>query len=147
MRTLFIIVFGLMSTGIYTLKKQHDMTNSEIVEKFLDGFNNPTKIQQSIDLLAEDYQFKNPLTETHSKAAFVTLAQQIGAVLTGINIIQIAENGVWVAAYYEFKSALPGLESNIAAEWFRLENGKIQESRLIYDASEWRKVYAQMEGR
>lgn len=29
-------------------------------------------------------------------------------------------------------------------EWFRVENGKIQESHLIYDASEWKKVFDKM---
>ena len=84
------------------------------------------------------------MVELNSKAEFITLAQEIGKVLTGVNLISTAENGDWVATYYEFKSSVPGLESNIASEWFRIEEGIIQESHLIYDASEWRKVYTQM---
>ncbi|MEL7124275.1 MAG: nuclear transport factor 2 family protein [Bacteroidota bacterium] len=61
-----------------------------------------------------------------------------------MEIIEIAENGDWVAVFYEFKSSIPGVESNMATEWFRVEDGKIKESLLIYDASEWRKVYAKM---
>ena len=126
-------------------KRNKKMTNQEIVTKFLDGFNQPEKIQESLDLLADDYKFKNPMVELTSKAEFVQLAQQIGAVLTGVNVIEVAENGKLVAAYYEFTSDIPGVESNLATEWFRIEKGRIQESHLIYDASEWRKVYANME--
>ena len=39
----------------------------------------------------------------------------------------------------------PGVEVNPATEWFRVEDGMIKESHLVYDASQWRKVYAAME--
>jgi len=121
------------------------MTNQEIVEKFLNGFNNPAQIQESLDLLTDDYKFKNPMVELNSKTEFIALAHEIGAVITGIKIINITEKDNWVATFYDFKSSIPGLESNRASEWFRLENGMIKESHLIYDTSEWRKFYAQME--
>ncbi|HDZ05680.1 nuclear transport factor 2 family protein [Maribacter sp.] len=121
------------------------MTNQEIVKKFLNGFNNSAKFKESLDLLADDYKFKNPMVELNSKVEFTKLAQEIGKVITGIEIIHTSENGNWVATVYNFKSSIPGLESNIASEWFRLENGIIKESHLIYDASEWRKFYEQME--
>lgn len=142
----FLIAIVFFSNSIYSQQNQdYKMTNKEIVLKFLDGFNNPSQIQASLNLLAEDYKFKNPMVELNSKAEFIRLAQEIGTVLTGLEVIGVAEDGDWVATFYKFKSSIPGLESNIASEWFRLENGMIKESRLIYDASEWRKVYAQME--
>jgi hypothetical protein len=39
----------------------------------------------------------------------------------------------------------PVWSANAATEWFRVVNGQIKASNLIYDASAWRKVYAQME--
>ncbi len=84
------------------------------------------------------------MVRLQSKAEFLELAQAIGQVLTGVNIIRSAQNGDWVAVYYEFKSSILGLESNIATEWFRVKDNMIQESQLIYDASEWRKFYEQM---
>lgn len=137
-----IILFS-MSLNAQQLQNT-DMTNQEIVKKFLNGFNDPAQIQESLDLLAEDYKFKNPMVSLNSKAEFIALAQEIGAVITGINIMNISENGNWVATFYDFRSSIPGLESNEASEWFRLENGVIKESYLIYDASEWRKFYVQM---
>ncbi|WP_437397923.1 hypothetical protein [Flagellimonas lutimaris] len=121
------------------------MTNQEIVIKFLSGFNNPEMIEDSLSLLDDDYKFKNPMVELGSKKEFIALAREIGAVLTNLNIMYTAQNGEWVAAYYEFRSSLPGVESNMASEWFRVENGIIKESHLIYDATNWRKIYAQME--
>lgn len=124
--------------------QSNDMTNQQIVKKFLNGFNNPAQIQESLALLADDYKFKNPMVELNSKAEFITLAKEIGAVITGVDIINICENGNWVATFYNFKSSISGLESNTASEWFRLEKGIIKESHLIYDTSEWQKFYEQM---
>ena len=120
------------------------MSNQEVVEKFLNGFNDTTKFGESLALLAEDYQFRNPMVQLHSKAAFMALAQEMAKVLTAVNIIRSAENGDWVAVLYEFKSAVQGLEHNLGTEWFRVKDGIIQESHLMYDASEWRKFYEKM---
>ncbi|WP_108866737.1 nuclear transport factor 2 family protein [Aquimarina aquimarini] len=140
---ILLLVVGLLASSMYSQQKD-TMTNQEIVKKFLNGFNDPARIQESLRVLADDYKFKNPMVELNSKAEFIVLAQEIGTVLTGVNVINTAENGNWVAAYYEFKSSIPGLESNMASEWFRLEKGIIQESHLIYDASGWRKIYEQI---
>jgi len=83
------------------------------------------------------------LIKLNSKAEFIPLAHQIAQVLTGVNVLNVAGHGNWVAVLYEFTSEIPGVESNIATEWFRIEGGLIVESQLIYDASEWRKVYEQ----
>ncbi len=145
MKCVFIIGFIMCTINSYAQQIQSNiMTNQQIVEKFLNGFNVPSEIQESLNLLADDYKFKNPMVELNSKEEFIALAQEIGAVIKGIDIINISENGDWVATFYNFKSSIPGLESNIASEWFRLENGIIKESHLIYDASEWRKFYEQM---
>ncbi|WP_298321186.1 nuclear transport factor 2 family protein [uncultured Aquimarina sp.] len=122
--------------------KSTAMTNQEIVIKFLNGFNNLKEIQESLDLLADNYRFKNPMVELNSKEEFIVLAKQIGAVITGIEIINIAENKNWTAVFYDFKSSVKGLESNTGTEWFRIEDGLIKESNLIYDTAEWRKFYA-----
>ncbi|MEO0339418.1 MAG: nuclear transport factor 2 family protein [Bacteroidota bacterium] len=139
-----LIAMGLFSQHIYS-QKQGNMTKQQIVEVFLAGFNDQSKIQTSLELLAEDYHFKNPMVELQSKEAFIALAKEMGKVLTGVEVIRYAADGEWVAAFYTFQSAIPGLERNLATEWFRIENGMIQESHLIYDASAWRKVYEQME--
>lgn len=142
-----LTILGLtLITGILYAQNRNTMSNQEVVETFLNGFNDPTKIQASLDLLTDDYEFENPMVHLTSKAEFIGLAVEMGKVLTGVEIQNIASSGEWVAVSYIFKSEIPGLESNFATEWFKVENGKITESRLIYDASEWRKVYAQMEG-
>ena len=146
MKYVFIIGIAMFSiTGYSQQNQSKNMKNQEIVEKFLNGFNNLAQIQESLDLLADDYKFKNPIVELNSKTEFIALAKQIGAVITGIDIINVAENGNWVAVFYDFQSSVEGLESNTATEWFRVEDGLIRESNLIYDTVEWRKFYAKME--
>lgn len=145
MKYVFITGIIMFSINGYAQQNQNsNMTNQEIVKKFLNGFNNPTQIQESLDLLTDDYKFKNPMVELNSKTEFIELAKQIGAVITGIEIINTAENGNWVAVFYDFKSSVEGLETNIATEWFKVEDGLIKESNLIYDTSEWRNFYAEM---
>ncbi len=141
MKYLLVFAMAMVSYKSYSQQKNSNMTNQEIVKKFLNGFNNPSKIKASLDLLADDYHFQNPTVKLSSKAEFIALAKDIGAVITGIQLINISEKDDWVATFYEFKSSVPGLESNIASEWFRLENGMIKESHLVYDASGWRKFY------
>jgi|GEM_PF-1445391 len=143
-----LIVAGCASRPSSSTATAHEdtaMSNEDTVRKFLNGFNDPSKIQESLDLLADDYRFKNPMVELHSKAEFIPLAQNIGAVLTGVELTRTAAHGEWVAAFYIFKSEIPGVQVNHATEWFRLEDGMIKESHLIYDASAWRKVYADMQ--
>jgi len=67
------------------------------------------------------------------------MAKQIGAVISGIEIVNIDKNGNWITAFYDFKSLTQGLESNKGTESFRIEDGLIKELILIYGTSEWRK--------
>ena len=106
------------------------MTNKEIVKKFLEGFNDKTKIEASLACLADDYRFKDPMVEHHSKQEFLKTAQEIGSLLEGVHIHRLAEDGDWVGVFYEF--IIAG-KSHRASEWFRLEDGMIKESTLMYD--------------
>ena len=120
------------------------MTDTEIVAKFLAGFNDPSQLQKAIALLDDNYKFKDPTVEHNSKAEFLVTAQELGKVLTGVEILRMAKNEEWVVVMYNFKSSIKGLENNFGTEWFKVKNGKIVESQLIYDATEWRKVFAQL---
>ncbi len=119
------------------------MISTEMVKTFLEGFNDPTKMKASFDLLADDYHFTNPIMETHSKAEFIQLAKKIGGVIEGIQIIATAESRDWVATFYEIQTKVSGLEKTDGSEWFRIVDGKITESYLVYDATAWRTLYAQ----
>ena len=145
LKFVILITLGLQAGCIYSQQNSENMSNQEIVNTFMNGFNDPAQIQTSLSLLAEDYHFKNPMVQLRSKAEFLQLAQEISQVLTGVHIIQSTEDGDWVAVLYEFYSNIPGLETNTATEWFRVEDGMIQESHMIYDASEWRRFYEQMQ--
>ncbi len=144
-KLLFLVVILLGTTANSQTKNRNKMTNTEIVQTFLAGFNNPEKLPESLALLADSYHFKDPIAEQNSKAEFIEAAKELGKVLTGVEILKIAENGQWVGVFYNFKSNIPGLENNMGSEWFRVENGLIQESELVFDATEWRKVFAQMQ--
>ena len=84
------------------------------------------------------------MVELSSKEEFILLAKLIGPVITVIEIRNIPEDGDQIAISYKFKSSVKGLESNTGTEWFRIEDRLIQESNLIYDTADWRKLFAQM---
>ncbi|MEL6254867.1 MAG: nuclear transport factor 2 family protein [Bacteroidota bacterium] len=139
-----ILPFFLGNVAFGQGKKK--LSNVQIVEKFFEGMNDPSKIQASLDLLTDDYAFKNPLVQLKSKGEFIALAGEIGKAVTGVKLKYIAENDQnEVVVLYEFTSSLPGMESNFATEWFWLKDSKIIASHMIYDTTEWRKVYTQME--
>ncbi|MEM9327792.1 MAG: nuclear transport factor 2 family protein [Bacteroidota bacterium] len=141
----FILTMGILLTSQVALSQKATTKKEKLVVQFLDGFTDPAQWEGSLALLANDYTFRNPMVSLTSKDEFVVLAAQIAQVVTAININQIVGQGNWVAVRYEFQTAIPGVTSNLATEWFRVEKGLIHESHLIYDASEWRKVYAQMQ--
>ncbi len=136
-----IMIFSISATA---QQKQITMTKEAIVTTFLMGFDDPSKITESINLLADSYHFTSPTGNSNSKAEFLEEAKAVSDMLTGLVINKIAVNGNWVAVNYTFKSEIKGLEITTGNEWFRVENGKIQESHLIYDASEWKKVFENM---
>ena len=96
MKIALLTVFGLFSGYLYSQQNHDTMDNQTIVETFLHGFNDPTKIPGSLALLADNYKFSNPMVDLRSKAEFIGLAQEIGKVVTGVELISIAENGSWV---------------------------------------------------
>ena len=100
---------GLLSSSIYSQENQVNMTNQEVVAQFLEGFNDPTKIQASLALLADDYRFQNPMVQLNSKVEFIALAQEMGKVLTGVEIIRSAADGEWVSVSYELQVCHPWL--------------------------------------
>ena len=145
--TSFFFIFSFFFVQAEAYSQTHinpTLSNTDIVLQFFEGVNQPEKIQASLDLLTDDYKFTNPMVSLSSKVEFINLMMEIGKVVTEVEMLHTSEEGDWVATFYIFKSNVPGVESNYASEWFRIENGKIQESKMIYDATKWRAIYAQM---
>ena len=141
-KNVLIIGMILVSINAHAQKSETSMTKEVIVTTFLRGFDEPSKISESLDLLSNNYHFTSPTDENNSKAEFIEAAKELAQILTGLKINKIAVSGDWVVANYTFKSSIKGLENSVGNEWFRVKNGKIQESHLVYDASEWRKFFA-----
>lgn len=120
------------------------MTNKEIVTTFLKGFNDPDQLDGALTLLAKDYCFNGPMSKASNREEFTIIAKQLSALLKGLKVLRIMEDGDWVSVGYEFYTDLPNLKSTQGSEWFRLESGLIKESHLVYDATGFHKLYDQM---
>lgn len=119
------------------------MTNKEIVTKFLEGFNDPNQLDGALTLLAKDYCFNGPMSNASNREEFTIIAKQLSALLKGLKVLRIMEDGDWVSVGYEFYTDLPDLERTHGSEWFMLENELIKESHLVYDATGFNKLYEQ----
>lgn len=139
-----IIGITLISININAQKISTTIAKETIVSNFLNGFNDPSKILESFALLTDDYHFTSPTGNENSKVEFIESVKKLKGILTGVDIKKIAINGNWVVVNYVFKSSIKGLEESVGNEWFRVENGKIQESHLTYDATEWKRVFKNM---
>ena len=144
-KTKFISLCILLTITYCSRAQTHhsQMTNQTVVNTFLAGFNDINKVGQSFALLAENYHFTDPTTTVNSKAEFLELSKALAEVLTGVEVVRMAESGNWVSVHYIFKSSVPGLEVNKANEWFRIKDGIIQESHLIFDATHWRTILSE----
>lgn len=81
-----IIGITIVSINANAQKNQTEMTKEVIITRFLNGFNDPLKIQESLDLLTNDYQFTSPTGNSNSKTEFIEAVQELANVLTGVDI-------------------------------------------------------------
>ena len=120
------------------------MTNKEIAEAYLNAFN--TKDHATMrSLVHDDFSFHGPLMQHDSADSFFAAMQGMGDMFAGLQLHGTAQDGDWVGSYYIFKSTVPGLEETHTSEWFNIIDGKIKTSYVVYDATKWREVMAQME--
>ncbi len=119
------------------------MTNTAIVKQYLEAFGNKD-METARKLVADSFKFNGPMQQHESANAFFEAMEGFVPMVAGIDLVGTAENGEWVGTYYNFRATVPGLENTTTSEWFRVADGKIQESHLVFDASNWRKMMENM---
>jgi ketosteroid isomerase-like protein len=101
-----------------------------------DAFDGPTLRE----ILAPDLVFEGPLAGHRVGAeGFIRGVQAVGAACRSFTLIQQVQQGNDVAVLYECELTRPA-GTHRFAEFFRIENGRIQSINLVYDGTEWRKL-------
>jgi ketosteroid isomerase-like protein len=92
-----------------------------------------------LELLAPDLLFEGPLIGRRTGAeALVPGVERFAKSVTAFRLIQELCSGNEVAVLYDCDLTRPA-GTHRFAEFFRVENGRITELRLLFDATEYRK--------
>ena len=101
-----------------------------------DAFDEPTLR----DILAPDLVFDGPLAGHRIGAeGFIRGVQAVGAACKSFGVLQQLVQGNEMAVLYDCELTRPA-GTHRFAEFFRIENGRIQSINLLYDGTEWRKL-------
>jgi hypothetical protein len=89
-------------------------------------------------ILAPDMIFEGPVAGHRVGAEpFITALGRIAAALTDVRMIRQFQSGNEAVALYDADLTKPEGTFRFA-EYFRIENGKIQEIKLVFDATKFR---------
>jgi ketosteroid isomerase-like protein len=91
--------------------------------------------------LADDLDFRGSIDTFNKADDFVVALTQFQHMLRGVAVLQSYFNEAGAALLYDCETAGPAGVIR-TAEFFTVKNGKIAEIRLIFDATELRKLMA-----
>ena len=95
------------------------------------------------ELFSEDLTFHGPLSRAENLDEFMAILKQMSEM---VEVEGLEFKGLFVDGYgngcavYDFITSKPKRMRTECAELFHIEEGKIKEIRLIYDAREWEKI-------
>ena len=97
---------------------------------------------QDTSLLNDDFNFIGPVDQTTGVADFMKLNESFFPLVSDMRMLQQFENGNDVCSIYELDINIPSGESLTlkVADWVKVENGKMVEERIYYDAREYAAV-------
>lgn len=91
-------------------------------------------------VLAPGLVFEGPLAGHRVGAeGFIRGVRDVSSALTSFRLLQRLDRGDEVAVLYDCDLTRPS-GTHRFAEFFRIDNGCIQQVRLLYDGTEWRKL-------
>jgi ketosteroid isomerase-like protein len=117
------------------------MTAQELVSAYYDSWTHGAFDEERLQaILAEDLVFEGPLAGHRVGAeGFIRGVHGVAQALKEFRLIQRLDNGDEVSVLYECDLTRPN-GTHRFAEFFRVENGRIQAINLLYDGTEWRKL-------
>lgn len=98
---------------------------------------------QDPSLLAEDFRFLGPVDQTTGVEAFMQLNAGFFPLMTEMSMLKQFEQGNDVCSIYEIDlKALSGTSLTLhIADWVMVNEGKLVEERIYYDAREYARVF------
>jgi ketosteroid isomerase-like protein len=105
---------------------------AEVVERYQRAFGSGD-IETARSLLADDLHFKGPIEEFDNADDYIQSVAKLARIVAGTDVKKVLAQGNDVVTIYDLHTNTPAGTSNVA-EWATVENGKIAEMRVFFDA-------------
>src|SRR5689334_16924003 len=119
------------------------MTPSQLVDAYYASWTDPSAPFDEARLrsiLGPELEFDGPLAGHRVGAeAFIRGVQAVYAALKSFTLLQRVEQSGQIAVLYDCDLTRPAGKYRFA-EFFRVDNDRIQSINLLYDGTEWRKL-------
>jgi SnoaL-like domain len=107
--------------------------NRLLVRKFLEALG-AKDFEALRGLIDEGVSFNSPLEVLEGAAPFMRSMRNLGPMIERIDVMKIFADGADACAIYDFVTNHPTIGVTLAAEWYRVEAGKIKSMTLVFDA-------------
>jgi len=111
------------------------MKDDRMIANYLLGYNHEETMEESFGLLDDSYEFRSPEVCLGSKRDFKRWMSVASKLLYRLELLEVVQGEGMTVALYMVMFEIPLYKSMLVTEWFRLDNGKILSSRLLYDRS------------
>jgi len=91
-------------------------------------------------LLHDNLEFRGPIDTFHKADDFLHALQKLSAIVEGVDILKVFEDGNDVGLFYDLKTKPVG--TSFVAEWYKLKDGKIASVRVVFDARPFAVMFA-----
>jgi limonene-1,2-epoxide hydrolase len=113
---------------------------TEIVLSYQDAIGRKD-FQAARKLLSDTLEFRGPLETFHQADDFLRAIQKLSAIVEGVEILKVFEDGTDVGLFCELKARTVG--TSFVAEWYKINDGKIASVRVAFDARPFAAMFAQ----
>ena len=94
--------------------------------------------------LGEPFHFQSPFFSSDDRAGHLATLPGFMSIVTGVDLISELYGDAEATLVYDVHTATPA-GTQRTAEHFRLDDGKIVEIMLVFDASPWQPMRAEIE--
>ena len=119
----------------HNIKGQRTVSNSAIVNKFLDAFSSGD-VKGAVAYLTDDFTFHGPIMQASGKDEFIEGSKRAANIADGYEIIHQLEHDDTVATLYNFKVGAPASPGQVTISlWNTIRDGKLASSQMTFDTA------------
>jgi hypothetical protein len=111
---------------------------AKVVNEYLEAFY-AGDVERAKRVVADDFSFKGPFVETHTKEAFFESAARLAPIVRGHRLLRQWEEGHEVASVYELRLETPaGSGTVLMSEWHTVRGERLSAGTAMFDSAAFR---------